>query len=81
VEVLRRLGLFGSWGTLPIDIEPAFLNNPFGFLVVMILGVVVLTLLMHVARGVGRIHVRFAKSLLVTPTTSTEKTRETTNVA
>jgi hypothetical protein len=30
-------------------------------------GVVLLTLLMHLARGVGRLHAMYAKALLVSP--------------
>jgi hypothetical protein len=33
----------------------------------LILGIIVLTLLMHLARGIGRAHVRLAKALLVEP--------------
>jgi hypothetical protein len=31
-------------------------------------GVLLLTLLMHLARGVGRLHAMYAKALLVAPT-------------
>jgi len=35
--------------------------------VLFVLGVLLLTVLMHLARGVARLHVRFAKALLVEP--------------
>ena len=38
-----------------------------GALIYMVLGLVILALLMHVARGIGRGHARLAKSLLVEP--------------
>jgi uncharacterized membrane protein len=65
--MLRRFGMFSHWGVDNWGIQPAWLDSPFGFILLVAAGVLILTLLMHVARGVGRIHVRFAKSLLVTP--------------
>jgi uncharacterized membrane protein len=65
--VLQRFGMFSDWGVDNWGIQPAWLGSPFGLLLLLVAGVLILTLLMHVARGVGRIHVRFAKSLLVTP--------------
>jgi hypothetical protein len=48
---------------------PEWLDNPLGYIVCGILGVLILTLLMHLARGIGRLHARAAKALLVTPAT------------
>jgi hypothetical protein len=59
--------MFSDWGVDNWGIQPAWLGSPFGLLLLLVAGVLILTLLMHVAQGVGRIHVRFAKSLLVTP--------------
>jgi uncharacterized membrane protein len=52
-----------------VQINPHWLNNPLGYLLCAVLGVLVLTLLMHLARGIGRLHARMAKALLVTPAT------------
>ncbi|MDB6090084.1 MAG: hypothetical protein JWN85_2868 [Gammaproteobacteria bacterium] len=38
-----------------------------GSLFLLVIGIVVLTLLMHLARGIGRAHARLAKALLVEP--------------
>ena len=42
-----------------------WLENPVGYILCGLLGVLILTGLMHLARGVGRLHARLAKSLLV----------------
>ena len=65
--VFHYFGAFPSWGGDDFSIGPAWLDNPMGFVLLVAAGVLILTTLMHLARGVGRIHVRFAKSLLVTP--------------
>ena len=48
------------------SIESNWLDNPIAYVVCAVLGVVILTTLMHLARGVGRLHARMAKVLLVT---------------
>lgn len=67
IEVLRHFGAFASLGGLQVYQGWAWLDSPLGLLLLAILGVLILTLLMHLARGIGRLHVRFAKALLVTP--------------
>jgi uncharacterized membrane protein len=69
------LGILGHWlgwidGTLQLDyaaVHPAWLATPLGLVLVFILGVVVLTMFMHLARLIGRFHARLAKHLLVHP--------------
>ncbi len=46
-------------------IVEGFVANPLGLLVIALLGLLVLTLLMHLARAIGRGHARLAKVLLV----------------
>lgn len=61
----EHLGWFGSgWGP---QFGNDFLNdhNAASSVVLFVLGVVLVTLLMHLARGVARMHVRLAKALLV----------------
>jgi uncharacterized membrane protein len=65
LEVFRRFGAFGSWPHLTL--EPTWLTSPIGFVFCVAAGVLILTVTLHVARGVGRLHARFAKALLVTP--------------
>jgi uncharacterized membrane protein len=61
-------------GWLPIDagpivIHPAWLGSPLGSLFAVALGVVILTAVMHGARGLGRAQVALARGLLVRPGT------------
>jgi hypothetical protein len=51
----------------PIELGPAWLENPVGYVLCGIVGVLLLTGVMHLVRGVGRLHARMAKMLLVTP--------------
>ena len=59
------------FGWLPFDepvvIHPAWLGSPLGSLVAVALGVLILTVLMHGARGLGRVQVALARGLLVKP--------------
>lgn len=55
------------WWADRVDFEPHWLENPAGYVLCGLLGVLLLTGLMHLARGVGRMHGRMAKALLVTP--------------
>jgi hypothetical protein len=60
VVILHKFGLISA------TVEPAWLGA-LPFLVIMeVLGLLVLTALMHTARGVGRLHARLAKRFLVT---------------
>jgi uncharacterized membrane protein len=53
----------------PIELGPAWLENPAGYALCGIVGILLLTGVMHLVRGVGRLHARLAKMLLVTPGT------------
>jgi Putative sensor len=59
------LQLSGVGGDPWINMNPHWLGSPIGLVFVGLLGVLILTLLMHLARGVGRVHARIAKYLLV----------------
>jgi hypothetical protein len=64
-EIASRLDWFG----LPADIHmnPIWLDSPWALPFMVLVGVLLLTLLMHLARGVGRLHAMYAKALLVAP--------------
>jgi uncharacterized membrane protein len=62
VGLLEHVGFVHATLTM----EPAWLAATLPLGVLGILGVVVLTTLMHAARGIGRMHARIAKRLLVT---------------
>ena len=61
-------GRYG-WFDIPGDVHmsPAWLDSLWAAPLLMLLGALLLTLLMHLARGVGRLHALFAKTLLVAP--------------
>jgi hypothetical protein len=63
--VLHYFGAFGGWGDLHMG--PAWVTSPLGLILCAAVGVLILTVTLHVARGIGRLHARFAKALLVTP--------------
>jgi len=64
---IRLLAWFGAFGwTVHFDSDSAWADNPLSFVVCGLLGIIVLTVLMHLARGIGRLHARVAKALLVT---------------
>jgi uncharacterized membrane protein len=67
VRVLDYLGwLPASWfGADHFQVNPSALDNPIGWVLCAILGVLIVTLLMHLARGIGKLHARVAKALLV----------------
>ncbi len=67
VETAGRLAWFG----IPSDVhmDPAWLGTFWAMPLMVLMGVVLLTLLMHLARGVGRLHAMYAKALLVAPVT------------
>jgi hypothetical protein len=67
VEFAGRDGWFG----LPDDLHssPAWLDSLWA-LPLLVLGVLLLTLVMHLARGVGHLHATYAKALLVAPAAS-----------
>jgi hypothetical protein len=50
--------------------SPAWLESLWALPFMMLAGILLLTLVMHVARGVGRLHAMYAKALLVSPAAS-----------
>jgi uncharacterized membrane protein len=62
-----------SWFGLPNDLHssPAWLDSLWAAPLLVLGGVLLLTLVMHLARGIGRLHAMYAKALLVAPTAST----------
>jgi uncharacterized membrane protein len=66
IVIADRFGWLGNDGT-PITIHPGWLASPAGSLVAVVVGVIVLTILMHAARGIGRVQVALARALLVKP--------------
>jgi uncharacterized membrane protein len=62
-EIGRRLG----WLVVPgeVHFNPEWLASPFLLPLAIVLGIVMITLLMHTARFIGRTHARFAKHMLV----------------
>ncbi|HEY2462483.1 MAG TPA: sensor domain-containing protein [Steroidobacteraceae bacterium] len=72
VGVLARAGWFGLGGVEVFSTaqpEWAF-NTGLGIPILGLAGLLLLTSLMHLARGVGRLHAMFAKSMLVARTAS-----------
>jgi uncharacterized membrane protein len=65
LEAAATYGWFGLSGE--IDWDPSWLGSLWAKPLMMLAGVVLLTLLMHLARGVGRLHAMYAKALLVAP--------------
>ena len=66
VDLAGRHGWFDQAGGF--DISPAWLGSLWATPLLVLVGVLLLTLLMHLARGVGRLHALYAKALLVAPT-------------
>jgi len=52
-----------------VQMNPAWLGSLWAMPLMVLTGVLLLTLLMHLARGVGRLHAMYAKALLVAPVT------------
>jgi uncharacterized membrane protein len=65
VELASRF----SWFGMPDDLHssPAWLDSLWAMPLLVFVGVLLLTVLMHLARGVGRLHAMYAKALLVAP--------------
>ncbi|MGC1520216.1 MAG: sensor domain-containing protein [Steroidobacteraceae bacterium] len=63
-------GYYG-WFGLPGDVywSPQWLGSAFMAPLMALAGLLLLTGLMHLARGIGRVHAMYAKALLVAPTT------------
>lgn len=70
LEVAGWLGWVDIDGGIEFDGVPIFEEAGFlgviGLVFMLVLGVIILTVLMHAARGIGRAHARVAKALLVT---------------
>src|SRR5258706_9091782 len=60
-----RYGWFDQAGA--VHMNPAWLGALWAAPLLVLAGVVLLTLLMHLARGIGRLHAMYAKALLVAP--------------
>jgi hypothetical protein len=65
IDIAGRLGWFDISGD--VHLSPAWLESFWAMPLMVLAGVLLLTLLMHVARGVGRLHALYAKALLVAP--------------
>ncbi|HWG72203.1 MAG TPA: sensor domain-containing protein [Steroidobacteraceae bacterium] len=58
-----------GWFGLPDEVlSPVWLDSAWGLPMLVLVGVLLLTVLMHLARGIGRLHAAYAKALLVAPT-------------
>jgi uncharacterized membrane protein len=69
VEALAAVGWLQIDSGLNADGVPVledWIDSPFGLALLSVAGILIVTVLMHVARGIGRIHARLAKALLVT---------------
>jgi uncharacterized membrane protein len=64
-ELANRYGWFAQPGD--VHLSPPWLDSFWGVPLMMLAGILLLTLLMHLARGVGRLHAMYAKALLVAP--------------
>jgi uncharacterized membrane protein len=63
VELADRIGWWGHFDN--VHLNPAWLESLWVLPWMLLVGVLLLTLVMHLARGVGRLHGMFAKALLV----------------
>jgi uncharacterized membrane protein len=70
--VLGQAGWFGPGGVeIFSSSQPEWIfNTVYGIALLGIVGVLLLTSLMHLARGIGRLHAMFAKTMLVARTAS-----------
>ena len=62
----RRLGWWPLLDDGSFSFNPAWLDTPFGWVLCAIFGILVLTTLLHAARGLVGVHARTAKAMLVT---------------
>ena len=66
VRMGQHLGWFRPWSDgESILFDPVWIDTPFGWFVCVIVGVLILTTLLHLARGLVGVHARTAKALLV----------------
>jgi uncharacterized membrane protein len=68
VYLSDHFGWFDPPGS--VHMSPAWLESLWALPFMMLAGILLLTLVMHVARGVGRLHAMYAKALLVSPAAS-----------
>jgi uncharacterized membrane protein len=76
--VLAQAGWFGMGGIEVFsDAQPQWIfNSGFAIPLLALAGLLLLTSLMHLARGIGRLHAMFAKSMLVARTASSPEAAE-----
>jgi uncharacterized membrane protein len=67
IDALQRLGWVNSEITVYGNGMPHWLTTAPGGVILFILGILIVTTLMHVARGIGQAHARLAKALLAKP--------------
>lgn len=67
IDALQRLGVLDADVTVYGAGMPHWFLSPLGGIVLFLLGIAILTGLMHLARGIARMHARMAKSLLAKP--------------
>jgi len=65
LDLADRYGWFDDPGA--VHMSPAWLNSIWAAPVEVLAGILLLTVLMHLARGVGHLHAMYAKALLVAP--------------
>ena len=66
IDVAGYYGWFGLPGD--VNFRPPWLGSAFMAPLMALAGLLLLTALMHLARGIGRVHAMYAKALLVAPT-------------
>lgn len=64
-EIARRFGWVQISSDVTINFNPEWIGSALFLPVAIVIGVVILTGLMHLARFIGRTHARFAKHMLV----------------
>jgi uncharacterized membrane protein len=67
VDALQRLGLIDNGVSVYGPGMPGWALSPVGGVLLFLMGILIMTGLMHLARGIGRTHARLAKSLLAKP--------------
>lgn len=65
VGVVQRLGFLAGVDHVHVHVSPQWLGTTWALPFLFVAGVLLLTLLMHVFRGTGQLHARYAKALLV----------------
>jgi uncharacterized membrane protein len=65
VAAAHALGWIGDWWHSDLTLEPEWLATAPGLSLLFVLGILILTCLLHIARETTRLHARVAKALLV----------------